>query len=104
VDIFSVGVVDLHELLDVGLLLGEGEIEDPEVVFAGLPRDPSTKRSRTSLLSSMRASCVRHRVELTIVAEYPATIDHKAMSRRAVVLLILRMVPVTGTMMPRKVA
>lgn len=38
-----------------------------------------------SLFSSMRASWVRQRVELTMVAEYPATAVQIAISRMAVV-------------------
>lgn len=68
-DILTIGVVDLQQFLDVGLLLGECEIEDAEVIFVGLSGGRSTSLCRTSLLSSMRASLVLQRVELTTVAE-----------------------------------
>lgn len=67
-DGLAVSVVDLQEFLDVGLLLGEGEVEDAEVVLVSLSGGGVTRRWRISLLSSMRASLVRQRVELTTVA------------------------------------
>jgi hypothetical protein len=69
VDFLTIGVIDLQQFLDMGLLLGECEIEDSEVIFVGLNGRRSTSFCRTSLLSNMRASLVLQRVELTTVAE-----------------------------------
>jgi hypothetical protein len=68
VDALPVGVVDVQQFLHVGLLLSEGKVEDAKVVLAGLGGEWITSRSMTSLLSSMRASLVLQRVELTTVA------------------------------------
>lgn len=56
VHVFSMGIVNLHEFLNVSFLLGEGEVENAEIVFVGLPKDLSTKRPSTSLFYSIRAS------------------------------------------------
>lgn len=68
-DVFSVRIVDPHEFLNVGFLLGKCEVEDSEIVFVCLTRNTSTRRSSTSLFSSIRASWVRQRVKFTKVAE-----------------------------------
>jgi hypothetical protein len=104
VDPLAVGVVDLEEFLDVGLLFGECEVEDAEVVFVSLNGKGGTSRCRTSLLSSMRASLVLQRVELTTVAVYPARAVQMAMSRTAVVLRRCRTRVAVGRRMPKKVA
>lgn len=103
VHIFPVVVVDLHQFLNMSLLLGQGKVEDTEVVFGCLRSIRVTKRLRTSLLSSMRASWVRQRVELTMVAEYPATAVQIAISLMAVVRRILRTMATVGTRIPKKV-
>ena len=58
----------------------------------------------TELLSSIRASWVRHIVELSTVAVYPATAVQMAISLMAVVLLRLRTSREVGMRMPKKVA
>lgn len=68
-DVLSVGIVDFHEFSHMGFLLGEGEVENAKVVLVCLPKSKITSRERTSLLYSIRASWVLHRVELTTVAE-----------------------------------
>lgn len=103
-DDLAVGVVDFQQFLDVGLLLGECEVEDAEVVLVGLSGVGFTSRWTTSLLSSMRASLVLQRVELTTVAVYPARAVQMAMSRTAVVLRRCSTTPAVGSRMPKKVA
>jgi hypothetical protein len=104
VDALAVGIIDFQQFLHVGLLLGEGEVEDAEVILVGLNATESTSRWITSLLSSMRASLVLHKVEFTTVALYPARAVQKAMSRMAVVLRRCSTTAAVGRSMPKKVA
>ena len=103
-DVFAMGVVDLHHFGHVGFFLGEGEVEDAEIVLVGLPNSKSTSLLMTSLLYSMRAYWVLQSTELTTVAEYPAKAVQIVMSRRKVVLLILSTAAAVGTKMLKKVA
>lgn len=58
----------------------------------------------TGLFSSMRPYWVLQRVELTIVAEYPARAVQIAISLIAVVLRLLSTTAAVGTKTPKKVA
>lgn len=88
----------------MSLFLGECEIEGSEVVFLGLGLKIDTSLDKTGLLSSMRPYCVLQRVELTMVAEYPARAVQMAISLMAVVLRLLSTTAAVGTSTPRKVA
>jgi len=64
----------------------------------------STSLSITSLLSTILASWVLQRVELTTVAVYPAAAEPKRRSLIAVAFLLLRMKAVVGMKMLKNVA
>ena len=67
-DALAIGIIDFQQFLNMGLLFGECEVEDAEVILVRLNAIQCTNRWITSLLSSMRASFVLHRVEFTTVA------------------------------------
>ena len=97
-------IVYIHQFLHMGFFFSEGKIENAKLVFVSLSVDNFTSLSRTSLLSIMRASVVLQRVELIMVAKYPAKAVQIKMSLMAVDLLFLRTVKAVGPNTPKKAA
>ena len=82
----SIVVVGLKNLLHVGFLPGQSKVIDAELIFISLFRIKSTSLSISSLLSTMRASLVLHRIEF--VRDAPAN-DRKVQIPRSLTKVIL---------------
>lgn len=76
----------------------------PKLYFLDYDQPMSTNLSITSLLSTILASWVLQRVELTTVAVYPAAAVPNMRSLMAVALLFLRIKKAEGMKMLKKVA
>lgn len=103
-NVFSVNIVDIHQFLNVRLLLCKGEVENAEVILVSLHASICTSLETTALLSNIRPSWERQSDWLTIVAEYPATAPQRTRSLIIVVLFIFKIMLVAGTRIPKKVA